>query len=288
MTIMNAKNESRLPKSALQLIAVLAFGAAVMFAQTQAGAPPTAQGPNLKPKPAPGTPLPVPLSPSEVDAKTVEAFDAAVSALKPVPNDIDLTVEVVGLDIKPGSREEKQLNEVAAAGAGKYYGVQDASKLAQVFAKVASGQPAAGGGGGGLVLPKAGGPGLAIAAGVLGFLCLLLLGATIILRRRRAAGPSGPKIWARLDIVYPNGRRAAFEIRTPVTAIGRAGDNALILDDELISGHHAQILAGTDGFRIRDLGSTNGTFVRGERIAEMAIYAGDEFILGSTRLTLGA
>jgi len=286
---MSMKKYFRFPKSVLSVLLVLAFAATMIFAQTQGGSPPNPQGPNLKPKPAPGTPLPVPLSPSEVDAKTVEAFDAAVKAMKPVPNDIDLTVEVVGLDIRAGSREEKQLNEVAAAGGGKYYGVQDAAKLAQVFAKVASGQPAAaGGGGGGLILPKSGLSGMAVAAGALGFLSLLLLAATIILQKRRPAGPGGLKIRARLDIIHPDGRRTAFEIRTAVTPLGRAGDNAIILDDDRISSHHAQILAGAGGFRLRDLGSTNGTLIRGERITETTIYAGEEFVLGSTRFTLGS
>lgn len=284
---MSKKKYFRLPKSVLPGLLVLAVAGTVAFSQTQAGAPPISQGPNLKPKPAPGTPLPIPQSPSQVDANSVEAFDAAVKAMKPVPNDIDLTVEVVGLDIRAGSREEKQLNDVAAAGGGKYYGVQDAAKLAQVFAKVASGQPTApGGGGGGLILPRSGISGMAVAAGALGFLSLLLLAATIILQKRRAAVPSGLKIRARLDIVHPDGRQTAFEIRTAVTPLGRAGDNAIVLDDDRISGHHAQILAGAGGFRLRDIGSTNGTLVRGERITETAIYAGEEFVLGSTRLRL--
>jgi hypothetical protein len=284
---MSTKKHFRLSKSVLPGLLVLAFAAAVIFAQTQAGAPPTAQGPNLKPKPVPGTTLPLPMSPSQVDTNKMEAFDAAVKAMKPVPNDINLTVEVVGLDIRAGSREEKQLNEVAAAGGGKYYGVQDAAKLAQVFAKVASGQPAApGGGGGGLILPKSGISGMAVAAGALGFLSLLLLATTIILQKRRAAVPGGLKIRARLDIVHPDGRRTAFEIRTAVTPLGRAGDNAIVLDDDRISSHHAHILAGVGGFRLRDLGSTNGTLVRGEKITETTIYAGEEFVLGSTRLKL--
>jgi len=287
MTTMSKKRNFRFPKSVLPVLLVPAFAATIIFAQTQGGSPPNPQGPNLKPKPAPGTPLPLPMSPSQVDANTVEAFDTAVKAMKPVPNDINLTVEVIGLDIRAGSREEKQLNEVAAAGGGKYYGVQDAAKLAQVFAKVASGQPATpGGGGGGRILPKSGISGMAVAAGALGFLSLLLLAATIILRKRRAPMPGGLKIRARLDIVHPDGQRTAFEIRAAVTSIGRAGDNAIVLDDDRISSHHAQILAGAGGFRLRDLGSTNGTLVQGERITETKIYAGEEFVLGSTRLRL--
>ena len=287
---MNAKKISRISKPALFVFFLLALGAAAAFAQTEAGsAPPTPKGPNLKPKPTTGV-LPIPLLPSEIDPKTVADFDAAVAGMKPVPNDIDLTVDVVGLDIRPGSSEEKQLNEVAAAGAGKYYGVADAAKLAGVFAQVAAGTtaPAGGGGGGGMVLPKAGLSAMTVGAIALGLLCLALLAGVLIVRNRRAGAPAAAgKIRARVDIIFPDGRQSAYEIRTQVTSVGRAGDNAIVLDDDQISGHHAEIYAGREGFRIRDLGSTNGTFLRGERISDSVLYAGDEFTVGSTRIVLG-
>lgn len=291
---MNAKKIARISKPTLFVFFLLALGAAAAFAQTEGGnTPPAAQGPNLKPKPAAG-PLPIPQLPSEINPKTVADFDAVVAALKPVPNDIDLTVDVVGLDIRAGSSEEKQLNEVAAAGAGKYYGVADAAKLAGIFAQVAAGTTApapSGGGGGGMVLPKAGLSTLAVGAIALGFLCLALLAGVLIVRNRRAgapeAAPAGGKIRARVDIILPDGRQSAYEIRTQVTSVGRAGDNAIVLDDDQISGHHAEIYAGREGFRLRDLGSTNGTFLWGERISDSVLYAGDEFMVGSTRIVLG-
>ena len=291
---MNAKKISRISIPTLFVFSLLALGAAAVFAQTEGGsAPPTPKGPNLKPRPTAGV-LPIPLLPSEIDPKTVANFDAAVAGMKPVPNDIDLTVDVVGLDIRAGSSEEKQLNEVAAAGAGKYYGVADAAKLAGVFAQVAAGTTApapSGGGGGGMVLPKAGLSTLAVGAIALGFLCLALLAGVLIVRNRRAgapeAAPAGEKIRARVDIILPDGRQSAYEIRTQVTSIGRAGDNAIVLDDDQISGHHAEIYAGREGFRIRDVGSSNGTFLRGEQIEDSAFYAGDEVTVGSTRIVLG-
>jgi hypothetical protein len=48
--------------------------------------------------------------------------------------------------------------------------------------------------------------------------------------------------------------------------IGRSSDCQLILDDDYVSTRHAQISLGTDGYQIEDLGSTNGTYVNGERI----------------------
>lgn len=289
---MNAKNIIRCSVPILGLAVLLALGPAETFGQAEGGsAPPTPKGPHLKPRPASGA-LPIPLLPSEIDAQKVADFDAAAAAMKPVSNDIDVTVDVVGLDIRAGSSEEKQLGEVAAAAAGKYYGVADAAKLAGVFAQVASGTPAPAGGGGGMVLPKAGLSPLALGAVALGILCLALAAGILIVRNRRAgtgAGKpvTGKKIRARAEITLPDGRRMSYEIRGPVTRLGRAGDNAIVLDDDQVSSRHAEILAGPGGFRIRDLDSTNGTYVRGERVSEAALCAGDEIMAGATRIGLG-
>ncbi|MBN1938632.1 MAG: FHA domain-containing protein [Candidatus Aminicenantes bacterium] len=290
---MKNKTASLLPNAILAAFLLAAFlPAAFLSGQTEAGSvPPKPEGPNLKPKPAPGE-LPLPLLPAQVDPKAVADFDAAVAAMKPVPNDIDLKVEVIGLDIRQGSAQEKQLTDIAAAGAGQYYGVQDAAKLSGVFAQVAAGSPAppvaagGGGGGGGLILQKSGLSGMAVAAIALGILSLALLIGVAILRGRRTAGPGAARIGGRLTVLFPDGRSSSFAIRAPVTSLGRAGDNAVVLDDEQVSGHHAEIVAARDGFRIRDLQSSNGTFVRGERITDVPVYSGDEITVGSTRIVL--
>ncbi len=49
------------------------------------------------------------------------------------------------------------------------------------------------------------------------------------------------------------------------TTIGRAEDNSVILDDEFISAHHAVLRYDGDWW-IADSGSTNGTWVDGERV----------------------
>src|SRR5262245_13005187 len=48
--------------------------------------------------------------------------------------------------------------------------------------------------------------------------------------------------------------------------IGRGSDVDLPLDDEEMSSHHAAIEWSGSGFRVCDLGSTNGTFVNGARV----------------------
>ncbi len=51
-----------------------------------------------------------------------------------------------------------------------------------------------------------------------------------------------------------------------IIRIGRSADNTLILDEEFISDHHAAIRKLSDRWVIEDLASTNGTWLRGERV----------------------
>ena len=71
-----------------------------------------------------------------------------------------------------------------------------------------------------------------------------------------------------------------------VTTFGRRSENSVVLrDDPYISGSHAQIIAEGDVFRLTDLGSTNGTYLNGTRLAanEPALLTvGDEITLGGT------
>lgn len=78
--------------------------------------------------------------------------------------------------------------------------------------------------------------------------------------------------------------RQEFELGA-FNSIGRHPDNTIQILDRIISKEHAQIQRTPDGrFLLRDLGSLNGTYIRGERISERILLDGDEIALGSTRL----
>jgi pSer/pThr/pTyr-binding forkhead associated (FHA) protein len=70
------------------------------------------------------------------------------------------------------------------------------------------------------------------------------------------------------------------------TTIGRSDDNVLVLDgDDYASGHHARVESGLDGTWVVDLGSTNGTYVNGERIeGRRRLHEGDLLQVGDTEL----
>ena len=67
--------------------------------------------------------------------------------------------------------------------------------------------------------------------------------------------------------------------------IGRSRSCNLRLPSADASRRHAEILAGRDGFVLRDLRSTNGTFVNGERVEERTLRPGDRIQIGGDTIT---
>jgi hypothetical protein len=71
--------------------------------------------------------------------------------------------------------------------------------------------------------------------------------------------------------------------------LGRGADCDLVVPDLTVSRRHAEIRHGPGGgLEIRDLGSRNGTFVNGERVAAAPVHAADVIMLGSAELRLEA
>jgi hypothetical protein len=66
--------------------------------------------------------------------------------------------------------------------------------------------------------------------------------------------------------------------------IGRSEDNDLVINDPLVSRYHAVIEKRGHDYQIRDLKSTNGTFVGGRRIEERLLEDGDVIQMGDTAL----
>lgn len=58
----------------------------------------------------------------------------------------------------------------------------------------------------------------------------------------------------------------SFEIRSPLTHLGRGTHNDVVLADESVSDSHAKLQSRDDGWYVVDMGSTNGTYVGGRRI----------------------
>ncbi len=89
--------------------------------------------------------------------------------------------------------------------------------------------------------------------------------------------------WPRVVVLMAD-RTWDVPMRVDSLTIGSAADNAVVIDSERVSRHHAVIEREAGSFLIRDLRSANGTWVREERIAKKVIEDGDMLRVGSTRL----
>jgi uncharacterized protein involved in exopolysaccharide biosynthesis len=75
-----------------------------------------------------------------------------------------------------------------------------------------------------------------------------------------------------------------FSMKRPSVLIGRGDDADFQVQDGSVSGHHARIIRQGAGFEIIDLDSTNGTFVKGQRVKRESLRNADRVTLGSIDL----
>jgi hypothetical protein len=98
----------------------------------------------------------------------------------------------------------------------------------------------------------------------------------VVAALRQAAGGVGAG-----SLVMPSGQRIPLGDR-PMT-IGRMGDCSIPLNDKNVSRRHAEIKPGRGAYVVADLGSTNGTMVKGMRFGgEQRLADGDILSFGST------
>jgi pSer/pThr/pTyr-binding forkhead associated (FHA) protein len=116
----------------------------------------------------------------------------------------------------------------------------------------------------------------------------IILGAAEAAALRAELGVQEQAEPARFLVLDGPGRRqgATIEVAT-ATVLGRDRRSGIRLDDdEFASARHARIERRSDGTWVEDLGSTNGTFVNGERVTAERLEPGDVVRVGQTELRL--
>ncbi|MDF1564621.1 MAG: DUF4388 domain-containing protein [Deltaproteobacteria bacterium] len=68
--------------------------------------------------------------------------------------------------------------------------------------------------------------------------------------------------------------------------IGRSSELDMVLVEDMVSRKHAKIVTSESNVVIQDLGSTNGTFVNGEKIKKARLKEGDRILVGTSILKL--
>lgn len=81
-------------------------------------------------------------------------------------------------------------------------------------------------------------------------------------------------------------RGFVFYLEKAVSLVGRGEDCDIILPDASVSSHHCKIMLEKHCLRVIDLGSTNGTRINNEIIAERILQPGDSFQIGTVMVAL--
>ncbi len=104
-------------------------------------------------------------------------------------------------------------------------------------------------------------------------------------RIQRDTGPATVNL-RQCKLVILNGPQRGNEhiVQSEVIRVGKGEDNDLIMGDETVSRNHFEIVRDAKGYLLRDLGSTNGTYLDGAEIREAYIRAGAVIAAGAAEL----
>src|ERR1051325_6566082 len=91
---------------------------------------------------------------------------------------------------------------------------------------------------------------------------------------------------ARLVLLSEGLTGRTFDLKVEKTTVGRVEDNTFQIPETSVSSHHAEILLRGSDIVIKDLNSTNGTFINGDKVTEAVLKPGQILRLGMIEMRL--
>ena len=91
---------------------------------------------------------------------------------------------------------------------------------------------------------------------------------------------------AKLVVLSDGLKGTSHELTVDRTTVGRVEDNTFQIPEASVSSHHCEILRKGDDVVVKDLDSTNGTFINGQKISETTLKPGQTLRLGQIELQL--
>src|SRR5687768_4194901 len=82
-------------------------------------------------------------------------------------------------------------------------------------------------------------------------------------------GPLASMATATPQLILPDGQK--WPLTSESLGIGRRIGNQILVEDPLVSSQHAKIVCVGDDYLLLDLGSSNGTFVNGQRVHDLHV-----------------
>ncbi|HEX6961173.1 MAG TPA: ATP-binding protein [Lacipirellula sp.] len=89
---------------------------------------------------------------------------------------------------------------------------------------------------------------------------------------------------ASLFVIQGRDQGSRFHLEDAVHTIGRTHTHSIRLHDTEVSRNHAELVRRGDTYTVRDLGSSNGTFVNGKPVTEYELSSGDQVQVGRSLL----
>ena len=89
---------------------------------------------------------------------------------------------------------------------------------------------------------------------------------------------------ARLIIKGGDGLSSSVDLHLGANYCGRGPDNTIIINHPTVSTVHCAITLGDGSLQLRDINSTNGTFLEGKQITEASLVTGQSFRIGDVEV----
>ncbi len=89
---------------------------------------------------------------------------------------------------------------------------------------------------------------------------------------------------ASLFVIQGRDQGTRFQLEESVHSVGRTHSHSIRLHDTEVSRNHAEFVRRGDTYQVRDLGSSNGTFVNGRLVTERDLITGDQVQVGRSTL----
>jgi len=91
---------------------------------------------------------------------------------------------------------------------------------------------------------------------------------------------------SKLVLINEGAGRVEIELKPGTTTVGRSENNSVVIDDEMISDRHCELILTGQEVQVRDLQSTNGTFIDEKRVADDKFRTGHVLRIGNALFRL--
>ncbi len=109
---------------------------------------------------------------------------------------------------------------------------------------------------------------------------------TALVQRDTLLGARERLVQATVTVIEGPDLGLAFPLSEKPIVLGKARDCEIVLTDRAVSGRHLELRLDGSSVRLKDLGSTNGTYVGEAKVIESVVPAGSVVTVGRTRLHL--